>query len=335
MRAGLLFRFAAAGILAFAASHSQARDATVEKMTVEATPLREFRIGSDQRRFGPFEFVGGLVMTASSSDFGGLSSFRFRSPGGDFIGVADTGLWYFGHVAHDRQGRPSGFEDFRMAPITDDEGSTARDKWKTDSEAIAIKGDIATVGFEREHRIAEFRIDPQAMGRALRNLDFLVPRKELRANKGFETVAYSLDDGPLAGARIAIAERSIDEAGNCFAAILEGPEKGIFKVARHDDFDITDGAFLPDGDLLVLERRYKVLSGVAMRLRRIPVSEIHPGATADGSILMTADMGYQIDNMEGLDVWKRADGATMISLISDDNQSFLERNLYLEFRLDG
>jgi hypothetical protein len=45
-------------------------------------------------------------------------------------------------------------------------------------------------------------------------------------------------------------------------------------------------------------------------------------------------MNYQIDNMEGLDVWRRGDGALMVSIVSDDNQSLLQRNVYLEFRLD-
>jgi hypothetical protein len=35
-----------------------------------------------------------------------------------------------------------------------------------------------------------------------------------------------------------------------------------------------------------------------------------------------------------LDVWRRADGVLMVSIVSDDNQSLLQRNLYLEFRLD-
>ena len=44
-------------------------------------------------------------------------------------------------------------------------------------------------------------------------------------------------------------------------------------------------------------------------------------------------MGYQIDNMEGLDVWRAHDGMLMVSLVSDDNHSMLQRNLYLEFIL--
>jgi len=44
-------------------------------------------------------------------------------------------------------------------------------------------------------------------------------------------------------------------------------------------------------------------------------------------------MSYQIDNMEAMDVWTREDGAVMVSLMSDDNHSILQRNLYLEFVL--
>jgi hypothetical protein len=68
-------------------------------------------------------------------------------------------------------------------------------------------------------------------------------------------------------------------------------------------------------------------------LRRIYGDGIAKGQVADGPVLFTADMAYQIDNMEGMDVWQRADGATMVSLVSDDNHSILQRNLYLEFVL--
>ena len=37
--------------------------------------------------------------------------------------------------------------------------------------------------------------------------------------------------------------------------------------------------------------------------------------------------------MEGLAIWRTAGGETRISLISDDNRAFLQRTLYLEFRL--
>ena len=117
------------------------------------------------------------------------------------------------------------------------------------------------------------------------------------------------------------------------AAVLGGPKKGVFKVRRTADFDVSDSVFLPNGDLLLLERKFSFIDGIRMRLRRIPEAAIGKGALADGPVLMEADMGHQIDNMEGLDVWTRDDGALMVSLVSDDNHSILQRNLYLEFIL--
>ena len=54
-------------------------------------------------------------------------------------------------------------------------------------------------------------------------------------------------------------KRASTRHGNIFAAIIEGPNKGIFTVRRNGDFDITDGAFLPDGDLLAA--RAQLLDG--------------------------------------------------------------------------
>lgn len=307
--------------------------APVEPMEISVRPITQFQIGREVRNFGPLEFVGGLEMTSYARDFGGLSAFRFLKPGGDFIGVADTGFWFFGTIVRDADRRPAGVENFRMAQMVDEAGRPMDKKWEVDAEGLGVRDGIATVGFERNHRIAQFRIEPDAMKAPFRQLDFLVPKYELRQNRGFETVAYSNPDGPHKGALVIVSERSLDEKGNNFAAILGGAHKGVFTVRRDGDFDITDGAFLPDGDLLLLERSFSMVSGVKMRLRRIRGDGIVKGAVADGPVLMQADMSYQIDNMEGLDVWRRDDGALMVSLISDDNHSVLERNLYLEFIL--
>jgi hypothetical protein len=303
-----------------------------EAMRIEARPITQFRIGSAETRFGGLEFVGGLELTSRARDFGSLSAFRFLEAGGAFIGVSDAGLWYSGRVERDEEARPAGFADFRMQPIADEGGADITEKWLADAEALAVKDGVATAGFERAHRISEYSIGRE-MGPPLRSLDFVVPAGELRQNRGFETIAYAPGDGRLAGARVAISEKSLDRLGNIFAAIIEGPGKGLFTVARSGAFDITDGAFLPGGDMLVLERSFSMAAGVRMRLRRLDESTIRKGAVADGEILLEADMSHQIDNMEGLDIWRRQDGALMVSIVSDDNHSLLQRNLYLEFRL--
>lgn len=73
--------------------------------------------------------------------------------------------------------------------------------------------------------------------------------------------------------------------------------------------------------------------GIGMRIRRIKADTIKPGAVVDGEILIEAGMSNDIDNMEGMDIIKAADGTLHLILVSDDNHSFLQRNVMLEFKL--
>jgi hypothetical protein len=325
---------AGASLVALPAHSPAAEDSTVPfAVEVTSRPITSFRIGRDDKQFGPLEFVGGLEMTGSSHHFGASSAFRFLKPGRDFIGVADTGFWFFGRIDRDATGKPTGVSQFSMTQMVDESGKPISRKWEVDAEGLDVEGDVATVGFERNHRIAQFRIDPAGMKGPYKTLNFIVPKNELRQNRGFETVTRAHPYGQHGGGLVVVSEKSLDRAGNIFAAIIEGPNQGIFTVKRNGEFDITDGAFLPDGDLLLLERSFSMSTGVKMRLRRIYGETVAKGAVADGPVLLEADMAYQIDNMEAMDVWQRADGAVMVSLMSDDNHSILQRNLYLEFIL--
>jgi hypothetical protein len=44
-------------------------------------------------------------------------------------------------------------------------------------------------------------------------------------------------------------------------------------------------------------------------------------------------MGYQIDNMEAASITRMSTGETVLTLISDDNFSVLQRTLLLQFTL--
>ena len=115
--------------------------------------------------------------------------------------------------------------------------------------------------------------------------------------------------------------------------MLEGPKKGIFTIVRNDTFDITAGAFLSSGALLLPERSFNRAEGVKMRLRKVDVVTVSKGNAVDGDILLEAGINYQIDNIECLDAWVDNQGRQRISLTSDDNLSTLQRNLFLEFIL--
>jgi hypothetical protein len=157
--------------------------------------------------------------------------------------------------------------------------------------------------------------------------------KTFTYNKSLECLAVPPKGMPLAGQLIAVTERSLDAQGNERSFLFAGNHLARFSVKRSEDFDVSDCAVLPPGDLLLLERRFSPTRGLAMRIRRIALGAIGPGALVDGVPLIEADLGYQIDNMEGIAVHRNAAGETIITLVSDDNFSVLQRNLLLQFAI--
>lgn len=306
---------------------------------VTARIITDFRIGSDEQRFGPLEFAGGLEMVSSQRHFGAISAMVLNDDQTDFIAVADTGFWLTGSVVRDPATHQlTGLAGVSMAAIADENGQARSDKWLADAEGLAIgpTGELL-VSFEREHRI-ETQIADETNGfyRMVSQIRPPVPLYELRQNRGFEGIAIAPETSMLAGALVGISEKSLDPNGNIMGFVSSPNGTSYeFSLTRRDGFDVTDLAFLPDGDLVVLERRFNVVDGVAMRLRVVDDAALQPKATVDGEIMLEADMRFQIDNMEALTVTVDADGVPRLTLASDDNHSLLQRNLLLEFRLVG
>jgi hypothetical protein len=228
--------------------------------------------------------------------------------------------------------RPTGIADAEMAPILGADGRPLAARGWYDTEALAEDGGTVFVGIERVHRIVRF--DYGRNGLLARGTPIAVPPAFARLpnNKSIECLVF-VSKGAPARTLMAISERGLDAAGNIRGFLIGGPSPGEFAVRRIGDFDVSDCAITPGGDLLLLERSFSTLRGVGMRIRRVPLGDVKPGATIDGPALIEADMGYQIDNMEGLSVHRAADGALVLTLISDDNFSLLQRTLLLQFTL--
>jgi len=92
---------------------------------------------------------------------------------------------------------------------------------------------------------------------------------------------------------------------------------------------------LPAGDLLILERKFSWLSGIGIRIRRIPLGSVAVGAVIDGPSIFEADLGNEVDNMEGIDAHVTEEGETVLTMVSDDNFSMIQRTLLLQFTLVG
>ncbi len=280
-------------------------------------------------------FLGGIELSSPEPLFGAFSSLRFRD-GQNFLGVFDTGYFIEGRITRDAAGHLSGVADVMLAPLLDASGQVSPSKYMVDAESLALDGDRAYVGFEQRHRVVTYApLTNLGQARASAPLPLPFDIDRLRSNGGIEALVLSPPASPLAGALVALSEKSVDEDGNNFAGILTGPLAGEFRITPHDGFEITDGVFLPNGDLLLLERRFSIATGVGMRLRRIEGATIRPGAIVDGTVIFEADNRSQIDNMEGIDAIPAEDGSVRLIVVSDDNHSILQRTLMLEFRLEN
>ena len=311
--------------------HSVAAPVAIE---VNARPIPAFDPRDPQRlRFGALEYRSGLVLTSRFPGFGGLSAWRWLDAKGErFIAVSDHGSWFSGRILY--RGRAmTGLDDVEAAPLLGPDGRPITARGWFDSEAIALDGNLAYVALERVNQVLRYDFS-KGFTRARGEVVPLPPAaRKLPYNKGLEALVMVPKGLPLAGTLIAISERGLDRNGNLIGFLVGGPTPGQFSVVRSDNFDVSDAVLLPSGELLVLERKFSWASGLGIRIRRVALKSLAPGAVVDGPSIFEADLGHENDNMEGIDAHVTGDGATVLTMVSDDNFSMLQRTLLLQFRL--
>jgi hypothetical protein len=281
---------------------------------------------------------GGIKLASRDPRFGGFSALALSGDGNRLLAVSDEGWWLTARLLYDN-GNLAGLADPVMAPLLDRSGKRAASKRSRDAEALTLlrpgmlDGKVA-VGFERRPRIELFDLGKDKF--AARPV--LVPSPPaIRAgpdNAELEALAF-FAAGPLANRFLAISERQLDANGNIRGWVFGRNRQTFdFTVARHDDFDVTDVAVLPDGDLLLLERSFNGLFP-GMSLRRLPIGELKPGALVKPvPIFETTLPRDNIDNMEGLAVHVTASGETRITIVSDDNYNrAIQNTILLQFAL--
>lgn len=282
-------------------------------------------------RFGALTFRGGLELKADMAQFGGFSGLARPGDGQRLVAVSDAGHWLTATLERSA-GQLSGLGEAAMAPLLNGAGRALATTRSYDCEGLCLHEGAAFVPVERTHEI--WRFDFARRGVEARGASLSLPREArvLPRNRGLEAVGVAPRAHPLAGALVAISERSEGHDEPTAGFLIGGPQPGLFRYRLIDGFEVTDLAFLPDGDMLVLERWYRPWRGVGCRIRRIAAAELRPGAEVTGPLLLDIDLGHEIDNMEGLSVHQEA-GRTILTLISDDNFSSLQRTLLLEFML--
>lgn len=287
-----------------------------------------------RRRVGALTFIGGVALHGDLDGFGGFSSLAVR--GERFTLLSDSGNVLRFRLGHDWRLRGVATANLPAGPGT---GWTRPDR---DSESLVVDpvADRAWVGFERANAIWRYsadlsRVQARARPAAMRRWP---------DNGGAEAMAR-LPDGRF----VVISEeahiaprywRGSDRSrlrtreGLIFAGdptLGGGVGRFAYVVDRHHD--VADATALPNGDLLVLERAFHLPYRFSTILTLVRASDVRSGRVARPVRLAVLDTPLIHDNFEGIGV-VREGGATMLWLVSDDNQSMLQRTLLLKFRLE-
>lgn len=310
--------------------------ASAVEVTVSAAPITRFKDAGLDQPVDKLIFRGGLALVAQDDTFGGLSGLTATGPNQQVVFVSDRGNWVSGHLAYDDASRLFGFIGVNIEPIENSKGQPLPRQYAKDAESVdTVYRDgvpaAVRVGFEHLTRVADFSLTNGMPGGAARELTIPQWLTDLRTNETIESLCIAPPASPIAGSTLILAEEALDENGNHRGWLLGQNDKGPIGLLDTPVVNPTDCKFLPNGDLLVLERGVSMLSFV-MNLRRIPAAEVRPGAILEGELLLSAT-GGSIDNMESLMVHTAPNGELRIVIGSDNNFNDWQRSLLLEFAL--
>lgn len=302
---------------------------------VSAAAIASFD-GSDTTRFGKLDWRGGVRLSSSSRFFGGFSGLAMLEDGAALVSVSDAGFWLTADLDY-AGGRLSGLTGARVGPIQALKGKRLERRRDRDAEAIGIvaaRGREAQllIGFENNARVGRFDLGAQGLSAPKGYLSLPKPMQALRGNTGIEAIA-TIQSGPLAGQYVSFGEHSADATGQRLGWVFSERSMRTIRLVPDGNYDIADIASLPDGGLLVLERRFRWSEGINIRIRRLAARELAQTKPVQGETLFEAGPGTVLDNMEGLAVHRSAEGETILTLISDDNFNFFQSTVLLQFAL--
>lgn len=280
-----------------------------------------------QLRVGELSYRGGLAISSRDRRWGGLSGLVVSDDGKRLAAVSDEGVGFNARLRYDEKGWLAGIGDVEARALLDPAGRALEGKAEQDAEALTSLPDGSLiVAFERDHRIwryggtAPFAERPSGVP-SPDGLD------RAPANGGIETlVALDRD-------RLWALTEDLVEDGLVRGWLSESGRWSPVGYRLHGSLRPSDGARLPSGDVLVLERGYSAATGVVVRISRLAGSELAAGAALEGRTLAELRPPLTVDNFEGIAARRGEGGESLVYLVSDDNFSDKQRTLLLMFAL--
>lgn len=266
-------------------------------------------------RLGEVEVLSIHQLRSDRQWFGGISGLSFD--GHTVTAINDVGHWLSFRMNVDKDGRPVAFGDLRIEPLGGLDGS----KEDGDAEEVRATRDGWLVSFERRHRLLLYRNGLSGKPERL-----VVPEGyDLQPENGGVEAVTPLADGRL----LLLSEDGTGPDGLGQGWIGRPGAWQPLSYRRSNHFVPTSAALMPNGDVLVLERRFSLIGGVGSRLVRLAAGDVRPGAVLEGRVLYTLEPPFLVDNYEGIGVWMRKDGRSVAYIVADDNFSVIQATLLM------
>jgi hypothetical protein len=316
----ILFLLAAFVLLAtFAPPSLQHREPPPPVSFVRFTPVALDVRDPGVTRLGRLAFLGAWALTSNDARIGGISALHVE--GGEALAMSDAG-WRI------RLPLPEGRLVVRARVEMIEEGpGPPGDKSNRDVESLVVHGGEAWIGYEQGNSIwrygrAGFERRSSAVPPAIRRWS---------DNSGPEAMVR-LPDGRF----LVLAEGS---GGESEAALFAGdPAKAGTQAIRlryrpPEGYRVTDAAVLPDGRLLLLNRKVGLFEGFTAKLTLAALPGPGQRALIAGGTAAAFEGNVTRDNLEALSV-TREGGRTTLWIASDDNYNPLQRTLLMKFAME-
>ncbi|MFL6845602.1 MAG: esterase-like activity of phytase family protein [Allosphingosinicella sp.] len=269
---------------------------------------------------GALRYLGGWVLTSNDFRFGGLSALHVE--GDEALAISDAG-W---RIQLPLPG-PRARVRVEIARLREGPGRSDR-KQDRDAESLAVAGGSAWIGYEGANAVwrydrARFAASASAAPPAMARWD---------DNTGPEAMVR-LDDGRF----LVFAEgEGGDSEVLAFAGDPAVPGTAALRLRYRppEGYRVTDAALLPDGGLLLLNRRISLLGGFSAKLVLARLVDSNESPLIVGDEVATLEGPVTHDNMEALSV-TREGARTILWIASDDNYNPFQRTLLMKFELVG
>lgn len=288
----------------------------------------------DRVKYQNLLWRGGVSLKSSNPSFGGLSGIELSKGGKKMLAVSDNGLWIQADIIY-KNAKISHLTNAKIVHLRNPKGKVFV-HWRADSEGLTKRNDSlddVIVSVERDQAIYRYKFGEKGLRTPALALGAVNEAANISPNRGLEAITSLPKTHAYRGWLLTFAEKKLNQSGNHSGWLVNGKSNLPIYVKRTKGYDITDASYLPNGDIVILERALSLFTGPSMRVRQFCGSNVKPNATLSGKTLIDANWLYSVDNMEGLAVHTAPNGETVLTLVSDNNYHFLQRTLMLQFAL--